>query len=589
MKKTASKVLVFAVASLVTLTLSYCASVSMPTGGPKDTTPPKVTTSLPDDNNTNFDGKKIEINFDEYVTLDNISQNILISPPINSKPNVKLVGKTLVIKFKDELEPNTTYNISLGNSIRDLHESNVLEDFSFTVSTGPTLDTLSIAGVLLNASDKKPVENAFVTLYDAALDNLDSLPMLTKPSQVVRTNKNGNFRFSNLADKDYLVFALKDMNNNYYFDQPNEDVAFLDTLVHAVYDSNKKTNANSNGLTLNNIAADSTFTTNTAADSTAIDSIKPANKMALNLTLYLFTKADTTQMTLEKKLVENGLVRFVFRQPDTNLQLNCLTQLPDTLQHFVKRSTEGDTLLWYFTPNAADSATFVVSDGKGFADTIKMNLKIKTKNTKPLKLEMTNNVKGSLLMPEEPFTLTFSEPIMATMPSDSLLIKLDSATFIPAVFAPADSSLMRYTLQYDPVEGDSLTLLIPDSVFMGIRGLCNERKGISFHRAKEEEYGSLFITVIPPEGIPQVIVELLNEADKVVDKQIVTESKELEYWYLAAGKYKLRATLDADGNGRWSSGDYSRHFLPERVIEYKTTLNVRAGWDIDLDEPWDMR
>lgn len=556
---------------LLTLALcaSHCASVSMPTGGPKDVAPPKMTQSVPDNDMTNFQGKKIEISFDEYVTLDNASQNILVSPPLKEKPSVKLVGKTVVIKFKEELSPNTTYNISLGNSIRDLHEGNILEDFSFTISTGSYIDSLSIAGVLINVVDKKPIENAFVTLYDAISDNLDSLPLITEPCQVTRTNKNGNFRFSNLADKDYLVFALKDMNSNYFYDQPNEDVAFLDTLVHAVYDGKI-----------------------TEADSTVADSMKSvpvANKKALDLTLHMFVKIDTTQMITEKKLVERGLLRFVFRQPDSTLRWSNITPLPDTMRHIEKWSAESDTLLWFFTPDVADSATFVFTDKKGFADTIKMNLKTKTKNPKPIKLDINSNLKGNLLMPEDPFTLVFSEPIIEVVAHDSLLLVLDSTRSVSAKFIAVDSSLMRYALQYDPTEGDSITLKIPDSVFMGIRGVSNESKTFSFHRAKEEEYGNLFIKVMLPEDIPQIIVELLNESNKVIDKQIVTEDKELEYWYLSSGKYKLRATLDADANGRWSSGDYSRRFQPEKVVEYKTVFDVRAGWDIDLEEPWDLR
>lgn len=558
---------------LVALCNQRCANVSLPTGGPKDTKPPKVAKSVPENNSTGFQGRKIEISFDEYVTLENATQNILVSPPLKEKPDAKLMGKTLVIKFKEDLQPNTTYNVNLGSAIRDLHESNILDNYVFTFSTGEHIDTLSIAGVVLNADDKKPVENAFVTLYDASLDNLDSLPLLTAPSQVVKTGKDGSFRFRGLADKDYLVFALNDMNSNYYYDQPNENVAFIDTLVHAVYDGKVKTDS-------------------VAADSTAIDSLKPAvqyGKKALELTLYMFSKADTTQMVIEKKLVERGLLRFVFRQPDKDLRIRYLTPLPDTLRYVEKWSPAADTLLWYFTPDAADSTTFLITDGKDFADTIKMNLKQKTKNPKPIKFDIANNLKVDLLMPEDTFALIFSEPVVEVVPNDSLLLVRDSTFSIPAKFIAADSSLTRYFLQYYPTEGDSLTLHIPDSVFIGIRGIHNAKKTINFHRAREAEYGSLFITVIPPDDIPQIIVELLNEAGKVVDTQIIKKEQELEYWYLSAGKYKLRAILDADSNGRWSSGDYSKHFLPEKILEYKTTLDVRAGWDIDLDEPWELR
>ena len=551
-----------------------CANAVMPTGGPKDTTPPKVAKSMPENNSTGFQGKKIEISFDEYVTLENATQNILVSPPLKEKPDAKLIGKTLVIKFKEDLKPETTYNVSLGSCIRDLHESNVFENHVFTFSTGEHIDTLSIAGVVLNADDKKPVENVFVTLYDAGPDNLDSLPMLTVPNQIAKTGKDGRFRFNGLADKDYLVFALNDMNSNYFYDQPNENVAFIDSLVHAVYDG--------------------VISSDTAViDTIAVDSIKQPvaqySKKALDLTLYMFTKADTTQMVLEKKLVERGLLRFVFRQPDKNLGISYLSPLPDTLRYIEDWSSASDTLLWYFTPDAADSAIFLINDGKSLADTVKMNLKLKTKTPKPVKFSFSSNLKTDLLMPEDTFTLVFSEPVVEVVANDSLLLVIDSTTSVPAVFVAADSSLKRYTLQYDPTEGDSLTLILPDSVFIGIRGVYNEKKTINFHRAGEAEYGSLFITVIPPDDVPQIMVELLNEAGKVVDKQIVRTEQELEYWYLPAGKYRLRATLDADADGRWSSGDYSKRFQPEKVVEYKTALDVRAGWDIDLDEPWDLR
>ncbi len=570
--KVKNTLLYFAVAFTV-LSLSYCATVSMPTGGPQDTTPPKVMFSIPENNSTNFKSKKIEINFDEYVTLDNASQNILVSPPLKNKPDAKLVGKSLIIKFKDELKPDATYNVSFGSSIRDLHEGNVLDNFEFTFSTGDHIDTCSIAGVVLDAREKKPVDNVFVTLYDASSDNLDSLPMIAPPSHIARTNKDGRFRFKGLADADYLVFALKDMNGNYYFDQPNEDVAFMDTLVRAVYDGR-------------------TSIDTLVADTTAIDSIAPAvvsDMKVLDLTLYMFSKTDTTQLMLEKKLVERGLFRFVFRQPDSTLKITPLTSLPDSLEHVAFLSKTFDTLFWYFTPDKADSASFVINGSKGLADTVKISLKAKSKNNSSVKFGITNNLKGDLLMPEERLVLNFTEPIREILPNDSLLVLIDSTSSIPAIFTPADSSRLEYVLNYDPVEGKDLSLYIPDSVFIGMRGTFNNVDKVAFHRAKEDEYGNLFIKVKLPEGIPQIIVELLSESNNVIDKQIVTEDKELEYWYLSSGKYKLRATLDADANGRWSSGDYSRRFQPEKVVEYKTVLDVRAGWDIDLDEPWDLR
>ena len=146
-----------------------CANAVAPTGGPKDNTPPRVVEAVPVNQSINFSGKKIEITFDEYITLENANQNVLISPPLSEKPDIKLKNKTVVVKFKENLAPNTTYTINFGSAIKDLHEGNLFKDYVYSFSTGDHIDTLAIAGKVLDAADKKPVENAYVGLYaDAA-------------------------------------------------------------------------------------------------------------------------------------------------------------------------------------------------------------------------------------------------------------------------------------------------------------------------------------------------------------------------------------------------------------------------------------
>ena len=165
-----------------------CANAVAPTGGPQDTTPPVVVEAVPENRNINFTGKKIEITFDEYITLENANQNVMISPPMTEKPDIKLKNKTVVIKFKEDLASNTTYTINFGQAIKDLHEGNAFKDYVYSFSTGDVIDTLSIAGKVLNAEDKKPVEDVYVTLYAADRDNLDSLPLTTKPNYITKTD-----------------------------------------------------------------------------------------------------------------------------------------------------------------------------------------------------------------------------------------------------------------------------------------------------------------------------------------------------------------------------------------------------------------
>ena len=129
--------------------LTRCANVVAPTGGAKDAMPPKVTEAVPANHSIGFNGRKIELTFDEFVTLNNASQNVLFSPLLNTKPDIKLSGKTVVIKFKEGLPSNTTYTINFGEAVKDFHEGNLFKDYFYCFSTGDHLDTLTLPVRLL--------------------------------------------------------------------------------------------------------------------------------------------------------------------------------------------------------------------------------------------------------------------------------------------------------------------------------------------------------------------------------------------------------------------------------------------------------
>ena len=612
------KYLLFCFAMLLSAFLvQRCANAVAPTGGPKDEIPPRVVETVPENHCTGFIGKKIEITFDEYITLENANQNVLISPPLSEKPDIKLHNKTVVIKFKETLASNITYTINFGTAIKDLHEGNQFKDYVYSFSTGDHIDTLAIAGKVLNASDKKPVEDAYVSLYAADRDNLDSLPMITVPNYITKTDKDGNFKLAGLADKKYLVFALKDVNSNLYFDQPNEEVAFLDTLVEASYPWSPPKPQPVDTLLINDstltMQADSILMDTvlvTPTDSLSMDSILTAetdslvapkdtipqrafNQNSLNLTLYMFTEVDSTQMLLEKKLIEEGLLRFVFRHPAKNAVVMTHEMLPDTFNLVTMHSAEYDTVWWYFTPNVKDSLWVQVKQDTIINDSTRYSLKFKEKNAKykkPSMLKVTNNtiIQGGL-KPDEDFILKFSEPIVEYRMKDSALFKRDTLVSYGGLdFERADEYGLKYRLKYPIAADTNYHIEIPDSVFFGIRGRTHEAIKADFHIVKDDEYGNIYITVVPPESLKQVVVQLTDENGKVLKTQIIDKKQEVMFEHLAPAKYKLRAILDADGNGKWSTGNYHRRTLPETVIEYKDSLELRAGWDIDLDDPWEL-
>ena len=546
------KHLIFCLGLLLTAFLAQrCANAVAPTGGPKDTTPPVVVAAMPENQSTHFIGKKIEITFDEFITLENANQNVMISPPLKEKLDIKLKNKTVVVKFKENLVPNTTYTINFGSAIKDLHEGNPFKDYVYSFSTGDHIDTLSITGKVVDAETMKPIENVYVGLYAADRDNLDSLPMTVAPNYISKTDKEGQFSLNGLADKSYRVFALKDANANLYFDLANEASAFLDMLV-------------------------------TPSDST----LKP-------ITLRMFTEVDSTQVLLEKKLIEEGLLRFVFRHPAKDAVIMTPEMLPDTFNLVTTHSAAYDTVWWYFTPNVKDSLWVQVKYDTVINDSSRYSLKFKdkkgrNKKTEPLKVK--NNLIGrGALVHDDTLTLTFSEPIVRYAMRDSAVFKCDTLVFYDTLaFEPADEQGMKYRL-VNPVAADmSYHIEIPDSVFFGIRNRTNEAIKLDFHVVNDDEYGNIYITVMPPKGMKQVVVQLTNESGKVVKEQVITKNSEVMFDYLMPAKYKLRAILDADGNGKWSTGNYHRHTLPETIIDYINVLDLKAGWDIDLSDPWEL-
>ena len=608
------KHILFAIGVMLTAFLAQrCANAVAPTGGPKDETPPKVVATVPENQSVNFIGKKIELTFDEYITLENANQNVMISPPLSEKPDIKLKNKTVIVKFKETLAANTTYTINFGAAIKDLHEGNQFKDYVYSFSTGDHIDTLCIAGTVLNAVDKKPVEDVYVSLYAADRDNLDSLPMTTVPNYLTKTDKEGKFSLNGLADKKYLVFALKDANANLYFDLPNEEVAFLDTLVPASYPWTPP-----KPQVLDSTIVDSTLIINDStlfilADSLVIehDSLtlipdtlqtlpqdtlpqRVFDQNALNLTLYMFTEVDSTQVLLEKKLVEEGLLRFVFRHPAKEAVVMTPEMLPDTFNLVTLHSAEHDTVWWYFTPNMKDSLWVHVKHDTVINDSSRYSLKFKDKNArnrKPETLKVSNNLLGrDGLIPGQDLILTFSEPVVSYQMHDSAVFKCDTIVYYDTLaFEKADEYGLQYRLT-TPFSADlSYSLEIPDSVFFGIRGRTNEPIKAEFHRMKDDEYGNIYITIKPPAGMKQVVVQLLNENGKVLEEQVIKGEEEVMFEHLLPAKYKLRALLDADGNGKWSTGNYHYRVQPETVIEYYDTLDLKAGWDIDLEDVWILK
>lgn len=295
-----------------------CAKRGHPAGGPKDIEPPKVVKSTPENYTTNFNKQEFRVEFDEYIQLDKIMKELIVSPPMKKQPVVKLRGKLIEVEYEDTLRENTTYTFNFGNAIVDNNEGNPLKNYEFVFSTGDYLDSLSVRGMLVNSFDLKPYkEPLYVMLYD----NLtDSAPLLEIPYYINRTNEEGYFSINNVKNDTFEIFALKDANNNMIFDMPNEIIAFVDSVLmlkgelYHEWISMRDTVAGDTIIDSLIVIQDTIIE---MEDTTIVDSIPPEKhkNYAFHVDLFAFEQEQIIQYLTDNSRPQSKKLKLTFNMP----------------------------------------------------------------------------------------------------------------------------------------------------------------------------------------------------------------------------------------------------------------------------------
>ncbi|MFN9709885.1 MAG: Ig-like domain-containing protein [Bacteroidota bacterium] len=220
------------------LFITGCANIVPPGGGPIDSIPPIMMKAIPKDSARNVTAGKIILHFNEYIELKNTAEQVLISPYPDKQPLIESKLKTITIRFKDSLLPNTTYTIDFGQSIADINEGNIQKDFRFLFSTGSYIDSNFLNGRLMMAETGKTDSTAWALLYKK---EEDSTVWKESPAYVARVNSKGYFRFDHLPAGRYYLYGLKDADGNKRYNQPIEAFAFLDQYIDLPADTVAKT------------------------------------------------------------------------------------------------------------------------------------------------------------------------------------------------------------------------------------------------------------------------------------------------------------------------------------------------------------
>jgi hypothetical protein len=580
----------FLLTAVSALAFQHCANVMAPVGGPRDLTPPRVVEASPPNKSAHFKGDKFSLHFDEYVKLEKINQQLLISPPINEFPDIKLKGKELIVKFKEKLKPKTTYSVFFGDAIQDITEGNTLHNFTYIFSTGDKIDSLSMRGQVVDASDLKGVEDVAVMLYKNNNDtlNLEQLPLFVKPYYISKTNKEGYFSFSGLADTAYLLFALEDKNYSLTFDQPSERIAFADSLVRPQF----KPAATIDSSLFDTITQWPHDSLQHFIDSLWFRADSIANIALTMHRLFLFDQPDSTQKILEVKLIRNHTLRMVFRLPADSLKITTLRYQPDSTWYMEEWGNNKDTLTWFLKKQIPDTLHLVFASGHKILDTIDVRTIPKKKPgrhnrkeevVKKETLGWTANVHGNII-PGQKLQLTFHSPVKKIVSDSIVLVKgKDSLWHPPFLFS--DKHPRKIIFPFNVHEGMNYRLNIPDSAIIDWNNLGNKKIQLTFKAKEEKEYGSLQFELKPAINQNYIFV-LLNDRDKPLKRFFFSKPTPIKLNYLNPGTYRFKIIFDDNHNKKWDTGNYFKHREPEKVIYYEKKIKIRPNWEVN--EVWNF-
>ena len=571
-----------------------CANIGNPSGGPIDKTPPIFMRSNPTPNAVNVKDRKIEIFFDEIVTLKDPSTKIIVSPAQTEMPRMSALGRKVTVELVDSLLPNTTYTIDFSNSIQDNNEGNAIDNFAFAFSTGSVIDSMRVSGYVIDSRTLEPMQSVVVGLQS----NLaDSAFHKEKLQRVALTNDRGQFTIRNVSPGSYHIFALKDLDRDYKFGNPTEDIAFLDSIIVPSIGTRE--------------AADTVYN-----DLNEIDTIMRATRPAYfpnDILLSMFNEDRKSQYLANNLRVDSTRISLTFAAAsDTLPSLSIVgrNDVPDQW-YTLERSQTNDTLTYWIRPPHLVSAdtlmvattylrTDTASNLSWGTDTLKFTFQ-RQKAKKKKKNEETDSLEQIRFMELHPLAngtqevyapllLQTGTPIERySREAFHLQRKLQNDTiFYPAEIksiALRDSTLNRrdLMLKVDWEPGAAYTLTVDSLAMTDIYGLQTKPLKVDFNVRKMEEYGNIVFNITAVRD--SAIVELLDGTEKIVLRAPVKNHR-AELLNLLPGKYYARLFIDRNGNGKYDTGKYDMHLQPEETVYYPGAINLKKNWDVE--QTWDI-
>lgn len=527
------KKLIYTVLSIAVI--SGCAKRGSPTGGLVDSIPPALVNASPKINSTNFDSEEIRLTFDEFVKLDKVEEQLIISPPLDKnsyevKP-LNGVTKKIFLEFIDSLETETTYSINFGNSIKDNNEGNPLTFFSYTFSTGETIDSLYVRGNISDAFDKESDDYISIHLYRIDSVFNDSIIFNNRPTYISNSLDSTNYQFKNLKEGEYLIVALKDIDNNYFFDPFYDKIGFIDSLITLPRDS------------------------------------------IINFKLF---KEETSLIWDKPHFINSEKIGFGYYGKLDLKNIKIKSSIPDSVQYTYTKENEKDTLIFWLSKNSFDSLNFNLIE----KDTTKL-VTVKFDRARDTLIDsLSISAKtANVIHLKETFKLSSNIPLKNI--KDSLITIRDIDSLIIPFATSINDNLDQIDIKFEVSPSDNYRIFILPDAIKDIRGVSNDTLQYNVISQTLEDYGNVYLDVIRNSESKFILHMINNDGDIIREFKNVTQNTTYNFDYVRPGKYTFRLIEDTNNNDIWDTGNYLKKIKPESVYYFTNELEVRANWDLN--------
>ena len=519
-----------------------CAKRGSITGGSKDTIAPVMKVSFPKNFSKNFKGNEIKLVFDENIKLKNLNKQLIISPPMKYEPSIlpTTPTKTITIKIKDTLQPNTTYSFNFGQSIADNNEGNPLNQFKYVFSTGDYIDSLSLGGTIKSAYDKEVESFVSVMLYDVNDNFKDSVVYNNNPRYVTNTlDSLKTFRLENLKAGKYLLVAMKDYNSNNKYNPKTDKIGFSKEFI--------------------TIPNDTIYELELFKESLPFKAFKPSQASGNRLFMG-YEGVVNSVATLPKLILKNN----------TEVLSNIITKFP-----------KKDSLQVWYKPIKVDSLTLAVAKDKYEAN-FTFKIKDQKKDTLSISAIQTGNLKF-----RERFTLESATPLIRVANSKINIINNAKAKVPFTTEYDEFNQKLYFDFKKEPLENYSFEIL--PGALTDFYEKSNDTLTYKLNTRSTSDYGNLTVALENVKQFP-VIIELTNTKGDVLTAEYTEKKTTIEFNLIEPALYTLRAIYDANKNKEWDSGNYLEKRQAEEVIYFSKEIDVRANWDVnqvfDLSLPY---